>query len=951
MATRIKEGMIPYKGGIGIEITNNHIINILLREANNLIHVNENNELYVDLQLPEGIAPDDDFPVWVTTGRIIQADWWQQSGLILNWKTTSGDYARLIYANDWNVYIDIWDWIWRLLGWEWTRCNTRTFWIDTNQDLDVAQQVYDWMKAGNNALIIHEESRILQCYSLSAETIIDSTKAIDFASHYMSYVDRQRWYTKMRIPLVQIWVDMNTDEVQYISFQKMRENSFIEASTPSGYYINAFIPTDDTDPTSKKYVDDELLKKQDLLTAWTRITIQTDPNTGDLVISADVSGVMVYKGNVTDPSQLPVSWQQQWDCWYSESDWHLYAWDGTQWKDIWWITPNLTNYFNKTVDDSDDITQWSTNLFVTQTEKNRWNNKQDQLTAGTNITIDQNNVISAVDTTYTGWSNISINGNNAINNDAPFDPDNAGAMGQVLTKTSNWYEWKNPATSPSSSYTAWTGINIDQNDVISNTWVLDVNGNTGSVNVEEFLPDNQWNVGQVLKRTQNGYEWQNESWWWGGWQIYYGWIGITIDGNYIDNDWVLTINGYGPDWIGNIDVNEFNPYWTEVSWYVLKSDGNGWYYWAQESWGGGWWGTTYTAWDWINIDANNVISNTNRFIPSNQWATGQVLKKTANGYEWSTNLNNVELFTINTQSYPWYFDLSIAQSALDWYLDWNLPIIRAYGTHSYYDTQWTIHNITWRWDYYPEPSDAGISNELVFVSMHNSFDGYANISANGYTEQHDYIIRFTILNNVVSSVADATQTAAWTQFLSTSIDYSTPYTPLYDWSPATKKYVDDKTFVTVSSTAPANPKIWDMYLDPTYGDLYVRKSNSAWEQIWNIHRDDYVPVTTHWQQVQIQRNRYYYYNDSASIFSIYPSSLYPWMIYTIVLNPWQDVSWIRLFKDTSSNDYYTLSVLAGSCRTIQLVAKNSTEIERINKYDVVSVLPSNPDPNMIYYVK
>jgi hypothetical protein len=39
------------------------VINVLLRELNNLIHVNEDRELYVDLQLDPGIAPDDDFPV------------------------------------------------------------------------------------------------------------------------------------------------------------------------------------------------------------------------------------------------------------------------------------------------------------------------------------------------------------------------------------------------------------------------------------------------------------------------------------------------------------------------------------------------------------------------------------------------------------------------------------------------------------------------------------------------------------------------------------------------------------------------------------------------------------------------------------------------------------------------------------------------------------------------
>ena len=46
--------------------------------------------------------------------------------------------------------------------------------------------------------------------------------------------------------------------------------------------------------------------------------------------------------------------------------------------------------------------------FVTSTEKTTWNNKQNALTAWANINIDANNVISATDTTYTGWTWIWI---------------------------------------------------------------------------------------------------------------------------------------------------------------------------------------------------------------------------------------------------------------------------------------------------------------------------------------------------------------------------------------------------------------------------------------------------------------------------------------------------------------------------------------------------------------
>lgn len=51
----------------------------------------------------------------------------------------------------------------------------------------------------------------------------------------------------------------------------------------------------------------------------------------------------------------------------------------------------------------------STNKFTNASEKSTWNGKQDALTAGTNITIN-NNTISATDTTYTAGDGLSLSG-------------------------------------------------------------------------------------------------------------------------------------------------------------------------------------------------------------------------------------------------------------------------------------------------------------------------------------------------------------------------------------------------------------------------------------------------------------------------------------------------------------------------------------------------------------
>ena len=48
---------------------------------------------------------------------------------------------------------------------------------------------------------------------------------------------------------------------------------------------------------------------------------------------------------------------------------------------------------------------------------------------------------------------------------------------------------------------------------------------------------------------------------------------------------------------------------------------------------GGW--AEYTAGSWIAISAQNVISNTKQFDPTNTWTTWQVLKKIGNSYSWA----------------------------------------------------------------------------------------------------------------------------------------------------------------------------------------------------------------------------------------------------------------------------------------------------------------------------
>ena len=106
MPNRIVPWWLPYSAWTGIGIDANKVISLLLRDEDNLIKVNADNEVYTDLQLADGIKPTDEFPVWVTVGRVLSSDGWYMSGTMLNFKTTSGDYGRWIYGTDGHIYYD-----------------------------------------------------------------------------------------------------------------------------------------------------------------------------------------------------------------------------------------------------------------------------------------------------------------------------------------------------------------------------------------------------------------------------------------------------------------------------------------------------------------------------------------------------------------------------------------------------------------------------------------------------------------------------------------------------------------------------------------------------------------------------------------------------------------------------------------------------------------------------
>ena len=111
MTVRAVEWKKPYTWGTAITVDENKVISLNLRDENNLIIYDSwDDEIYVDLQLPDEITPTDAFPVWVTTGRVIVDNGWDAQGTIICAKTTSGDNIKILYEDNWTLWMDNGTW-------------------------------------------------------------------------------------------------------------------------------------------------------------------------------------------------------------------------------------------------------------------------------------------------------------------------------------------------------------------------------------------------------------------------------------------------------------------------------------------------------------------------------------------------------------------------------------------------------------------------------------------------------------------------------------------------------------------------------------------------------------------------------------------------------------------------------------------------------------------------
>ncbi len=642
MPVRIVEWKLPYTGWTGIEIDTNKVISLLLREENNLIMVNEDNEVYTDLQLSNGLTPLSDFPVWVTVWKVLQADGWTKSGLILNWKTISGDYARWIYATDGELYFDNGTGTWKQVYYSTEVDSAISVLRDEIYEYFMKYADFNWSVPTWTNVVLSLSTE----YYPTADFVINAPSTV---KDWQTYILRvTSWATTYVMSLweniinlqqtninltqnatdmfvflavdgkLELQKDINPNGVWtpndwQLTIQKngtaiwtftadQATNTTINVEVPT--VVNNLTSTSTTDALSAnqwKILNDkinDLFGQWKFLSLWNSATGQplsfpySAPytyNTWDYFLVEVVDTTTNYR-----PNGSSYTWTASSTVETDEIEiWDVYIYDGSVWllQSNHWKTVNFWNIAWSPYD--------NTNL------SQALNAKQNTLTAWANITIDPNtNEISANNTTYssattsTAWI-VKLWNDTAIS-DTIAQPWTATWKTYPVQLNASGQMWVNvPWTN--TTYSAGTWINIDANNQISNTWVTSVNWNTWAVTVTDTTKI--FNLPDLYQQAtiEAAYDWLMA--WnepilkWDDEYFYYGYK------EYVDFD-----EESFKYWFTCITEGQILRLWIYVIDGVIQQVGNIW------------------------MDTNHDYINW--FTPSNSWTTGQVLTKTSSGYNW-----------------------------------------------------------------------------------------------------------------------------------------------------------------------------------------------------------------------------------------------------------------------------------------------------------------------------
>ena len=648
MATRVVEWKKPYTWWKAIEITDDKVINLRLRDENNLIIYDSwDDEIYVDLQLPDEITPTDAFPVWVTTGRVIVDNWWDAAGTIICAKTTSWDNIKILYEDNGKLYIDNGTWTFKqiyLKGEVDALLQSLRNYVDTElakkQDKLIAWENITIAADGKTiSATTPPMSRFLSLWNCATWQPISFPADIPF--EYMTWDHYMVETVSSATPAVNLrpswteydWTASSTPETANVAVWDvyiydgtvwlLQKNTEPEVS----FSAIAWQPTDNT------ALANALAAKQDNLVSWTNIkTVNNNSLLGSWNIALND-----VKVSATAPSS-PTEWM----VWYDTTNDQLKVYDWTNWNETgkeynagewieikdWpdysamqWPAPDgfhvplntewqaVYNIWTALGGWSSDWTNfwialklpfagtrdyYSAGVYRQRTYGYYWSSSRYDASSAYYLNFKSTDIDSQNVSFRTYGSSVRCFKN------TPTIPTSSwtklywtsieagwifwSSIDWLISLSSNWQTWVTIADKNLGATTVWnSGNTLSEancgyyyqrwnNYSFPRTWTI-ANQSTTQVDASNYWPWNYYSSDTFIK-----YSWSWDStdnwnlWWWVTWVVTYD--------NDIINTGVLSVNGQ--TWA--VLVDEFTPWWTATTGYVVTKTATGYEWLAPTGW-------------------------------------------------------------------------------------------------------------------------------------------------------------------------------------------------------------------------------------------------------------------------------------------------------------------------------------------------------------------------------